>query len=97
MELKLKHFVKNEYIIGNNKQIHLHLLIMCCAPLEHTRSVAIYRHVTRGSSPCLELVNNSCLQVPLMIFLKDSRDWALTVSVGRLFNNLIPDEKKASL
>ena len=27
----------------------------------------------------------------------DSRDWALTVLVGRLFHNLIPDGKKGNL
>ena len=28
--------------------LHLHLPMMCWAPLEHTRAVAIYRHMTRG-------------------------------------------------
>ena len=39
-------------LITRTQYIHLPLPIMCWAPLEYTRTVAIYRHVTGGVKSC---------------------------------------------
>lgn len=80
--------------------VYLHLSIMCLAHLEHTHTVAIYRLVIGVWSPVhLNLVKIISVygHQSIVRVLIDSKYLALTVSVGILFHNFIPDGNKANL
>ena len=76
----------------NKSRTHLHLPIMCWASLDNIRRIAIYRHVTRDVKSCASKTGKNIRVYghhSMIRVLNDSRDWALTASVGRLFRNLM--------
>ena len=74
---------------------HLHLPVMCWAPLYSS----YLQECDKGCGPVhLILVKTSVFTATAIIrILNDSRDWTLTVSVGRRFPSLIPNGEKAKL